>query len=315
MFRNKEYVLAVYKEKSFSKAAQRLYISQPSLSASIKRIEEKLAAPIFDRSIQPISLTEVGEEYIRYALEIQKKEQDFERYVSDRTKLLAGTVRLGGSSLFSSFILPLTIMDFNKEYPGIHFEIVEDNTKNLMEKLDRGELDLVVDNALISDENIVSKIYTSEQLMLAVPAHLAINQTLKNYAMTAAEIKENKHKTTTSYVDVTAFANEDFIFLNPENDTGKRANRLFKKYGLKPRVMYYLDQQVTSYNIAAFGLGIAFVSDTLVKYLGEDPLLKYYKLADSEMTRNIYFYYKNNHYLSLACQKFLDFTIESRHKA
>lgn len=315
MFRNKEYVLAVHQEKSFSKAAQRLYISQPSLSASIKRIEDKLGVPIFDRSTQPVTLTEIGEEYVRYALEMQEKEQAFERYVSDHTQLLAGTVRLGGSSLFSSFILPSMIMEFAEKYPQIHFELTEDNTKNLMEKLGRGELDLVVDNAIVSDENILSQIYTTEQLMLAVPVHFSVNQELAEYALTAQDIKADRHLSSDSYVDIASFAKEDFIFLNPENDTGKRANRLFKKYGLKPQVMYYLDQQVTSYNIAGYGLGIAFVSDTLVKYMGEDPYLKYYKLADSEMTRNIYFYYKNNHYLSLACQKFLEFTLEKKRKA
>ncbi len=314
MFRNKEYVLAVYREKSFSKAAEHLYISQPSLSASIKRIEDKLGVPIFDRSTQPVTLTEIGEEYVRYALEIQEKEQAFDRYVSDHTQLLAGTVRLGGSSLFSSFILPSAIMEFSEKYPQIHFEITEDHTKNLLEKLSRGELDLVVDNAIVNDENILSQIYTKEQLMLAVPAHLAVNKKLADYALTAQDIKANKHISSDAYVDISSFAKEDFIFLNPENDTGKRANRIFKKYGLKPQVIYYLDQQVTAYNIAGFGLGITFVSDTLIKYLGEDPHLKYYKMIDSEMTRNIYFYYKNNHYLSLACQKFLEFTLEKKRK-
>ena len=68
MFKNKEYVLAVYKEQSFVKAAKKLFVSQPSLSSSIKRIEQKVGSPIFDRSNSPITLTEVGEKYIEYAL-------------------------------------------------------------------------------------------------------------------------------------------------------------------------------------------------------------------------------------------------------
>lgn len=65
MFQGMEYVYEVYKERSFSRAARNLYISQPSLSASIRRIEARIGAPIFDRSTTPISLTECGEEYIR----------------------------------------------------------------------------------------------------------------------------------------------------------------------------------------------------------------------------------------------------------
>ena len=64
MFDGKEYVYEVYEEKSFSKAAQKLYISQPALSTAIKKVEKKLGRPIFDRSTNPISLTPSGEIYI-----------------------------------------------------------------------------------------------------------------------------------------------------------------------------------------------------------------------------------------------------------
>ena len=127
MFKNKNYVLEVYKKGSFSRAAESLYVSQPSLSASIKRIEDKIKAPIFDRSTNPISLTEIGKEYVKYALEIDGKEKDFERFVLDSDNLLAGTIKLGGSSLFSSFMLPKIISNFKQKYPEIKFEVVEDN--------------------------------------------------------------------------------------------------------------------------------------------------------------------------------------------
>lgn len=60
MFKGKKYVYEVYREKSFSKAAQNLYISQPSLSARIKQIEEQIGEPLFDRSTNPLQLTEIG---------------------------------------------------------------------------------------------------------------------------------------------------------------------------------------------------------------------------------------------------------------
>ena len=65
MFKNKEYILTVYKEGGFTNAAEKLFVSQPSLSASVKRIEEKVTAQIFDRSTTPVSLTEVGKEQAR----------------------------------------------------------------------------------------------------------------------------------------------------------------------------------------------------------------------------------------------------------
>ena len=65
MFQGMEYVYQVYKDKSFSKAAANLFISQPSLSANVKRVEKKVGFPIFDRSTKPLSLTECGKEYIQ----------------------------------------------------------------------------------------------------------------------------------------------------------------------------------------------------------------------------------------------------------
>lgn len=308
MFRNKEYVLTIFEEGGFSKAAERLYISQPSLSASVKRIEDKISVPLFDRSTTPVSLTEAGREYIRYALEIEERERDFERYVSDYTKLLTGTVIVGGSSMFSSFILPLEIWDFNQKYPDIKFEIIEDNTKNLLQKLSLGTLDIIIDNAIIKDDNISSAVYKSEILLLAVPIGFEINEKLKNYRMTAKDIKAGKHHSYGFGVGLKAFEDYPFILLKPENDTGKRAKSLFEKHDMNPEIIFCLEQQVTAYNISSTGMGISFVSDTLIKHIDSEPALYFYKISDKEISRNIYFYRKNNRYLSRACQEFIDFS-------
>ncbi len=305
MFTNKHYILAIYEEGSFSKAAQRLYVSQPSLSASVKRIEDKISVPLFDRSTAPVSLTEAGREYIRYALEIQEKERDFERFVSDYTNTLKGTVRIGGSSLFSSFMLPSMISAFNAVYPQVEFEIMEDSTKNLMEKLGLGTLDIIIDNAEIHSETLKPTVCKRETLLLAVPDTFPVNETLKKYRLRAKDIKAEKHLSEKYNVSLSHFADCTFILLNPENDTGRRANLLFKRHGLSPKIAFSLDQQVTAYNISRTGIGVSFVSDTLIKHMENEPHLHYYKLEDAEISRNIYFYRKNNHYLSSACRKFI----------
>lgn len=310
MFRNKEYVLTVVKEKGFTKAAETLFVSQPSLSSSIKRIEEKIGSPIFDRSSTPVTLTEVGQEYVKYALEIEEKENDFARYVSDHTNLLAGTIKLGGSSFFASFMLPEMVSEFNKKHPKIKFEIFEDSTKNLMNKLSMGNLDLVIDNATVTDENIISEIYTTERILLAVPKKLEINNQLSKYRMSAEDIKLDKHLENGKSVELEKFRNEKFILLNHENDTGKRAEKLFRKYGIEPKTIFHLDQQVTAYNVSCTGMGISFVSDTLVKRIGASPEVYYYKLPDKSTVRNIYLYQKKNHYLSLSARKFIEYNIK-----
>lgn len=307
MFRNKDYILTVYREKSFSKAAQKLYISQPSLSAVVKRVEEKLSAPIFNRTT-PITLTDVGKKYIQHALEIEDRELDIEKYVADLSNLLTGKITVGGSSLFSAFVLPGMISAFTKNHPKIEFEIFEDNTKNLVKKLDAGTVDIVIDNAEINDKNINSVLYKLENLLLAVPQKFKINEELKDYRFTAADIKSGKHHTDNPTVDIKRFSDLPFILLNPENDTGKRADTIFKKYNINPEVIFYLEQQVTAYNMSCSGLGISFVSDTLINHTPSEPSLYYYCLPNEIASRDIYFYTKSNRYLSHACQKFIEFT-------
>lgn len=314
MFRNKEYILTILKEGGFSRAAEKLYISQPSLSASVKRIENKISAPIFNRTT-PVTLTQAGEMYVKYALEIDEKERDFERFMSDYINLAVGTVKIGGSSLVSSFVLPNMISEFSKQYPRIKFEIFEDNTKILLQKLIQGEVDIIIDDVTINDENISPTVGISEVLLLAVPRSFKVNERLKDYRLTASDIKAKKHRKSKYITEIEPFANEPFILLNPENGTGRRANSIFKKHGINPNVIFYLDQQVTAYNTAGSGMGITLVSDTLVKNIDANSALYYYVLSDKEVIRDIYFYNKSNRYLSVACRKFIDFNLDMQNRS
>jgi len=310
MFTNKEYILEVYKEKSFSKAAENLYISQPSLSASVKRIEDKIGAPVFDRSTSPITLTEIGCQYVKQAMEIEKIEHNFINYINDRLNILKGEINIGGSSLFSSYVLPPMISKFNKLYPHAELKIHEDNTKSLVSLLISGELDVIMDNSVIINENISSYHYMSEIILLAVPKDLKINESLKAFSLSFDDIKNNLHTDETfPTVSLDIFKNESFIFLKQENDTGKKARQLCKKHGFTPKILFELDQQVTAYNIACTGMGICFVSDTLIKNLNAPHDIIYYKLSDSEIKRNICFYVTNSRYILISSHKFIDINL------
>ena len=144
MFHGMEYVYQVYKDKSFSKAAANLFISQPSLSANVKRVEKKVGFPIFDRSTKPLSLTECGKEYIRCVEEILAVEKGFSQFVYDFDNLETGTLTLGGSNLFSSWILPSLISNFASRYPNIRINLIEENTTQLTELLQKGIVDLIL---------------------------------------------------------------------------------------------------------------------------------------------------------------------------
>lgn len=312
MFKNKEYVLYVEKSKSFSKAAKELYISQPSLSASIKRIEKEIGAPIFDRSTNPLSLTDIGKKYIECANEIGNIEDSFKNYVGDSLNVMKGEIKIGGSGMFNSFVLSELISSFSKKHPGIKFDIVEDHTQNLIDKLISGHLDIVIDNVLINNKSITNRKYSTETLLMAVPKSYEINGGVRDKCYTVSDIKEGKHNLPgAKSVGLKYFKNEPFVLLKSENDTGKRAKKLFKRNDIKPHVLFKLDQQITAYNFTCSGVGISFVSDTMVKNLYGSTDVLFYRLNEEDIVRNIYFYTKTNRYLTKACTSFMEESIKS----
>ena len=146
MFNWKHYVYEVNKEKSFSKAAHNLYISQPSLSARIKAIEEEIGSPIFDRSTSPIRLTEVRAVYIKAAEDIMKIEEEVENYINDFNTLRSGHLSIGASNVFAAYALPSIITEFKSKYPEINVRLIEGNTAALEEMLGNNSIDMVIDN-------------------------------------------------------------------------------------------------------------------------------------------------------------------------
>lgn len=306
MFTNKEYIYEVYKERSFSKASKNLYISQPSLSASVKRVEQKIGTPIFDRSTSPINLTECGKTYIQTIEKIMELERNFQNYVDDLQQLKTGSLSIGGSNLFSSFVLPTLMTKFREKYPHIEINLVEENITQLVSLLSTGQLDFIIDNSHHNESLFVAYPYQREQLILAVPAQFPINEQLKTYQLSTKSIQSGSfiHESTPC-VPLEQFQDEPFLFLKPENDTRQRALELCRLHGFTPHVLLYLDQQATAYNITCSGLGISFISDTLIKNNPPHPQVIYYRLNDSESSRMIYFYHKKGRYLTFAMQEFL----------
>jgi len=312
MFRGMEYVYAVYKEKSFSKAAEKLFISQPSLSANVKREEQCVGYPIFDRSTKPLGLTEPGKKYIETVEKILSMQNEFSEYIDDLGDLKTGKLVLGGSSLYSSWVLPPLMGQFAKKYPQVQLELIEETTVNLRKMLQNGEIDFLLDNCELEDEIFERQMYRKEYLVLAVPKHFTINDGLEEFQISVESIRELSFlNELVPSVELSLFAKEPFILLKPENDTRIRAMELCKQCEFTPNVVFELDQQMTSYNITCSGMGISFISNTLISKVPESADVVYYKLAGQQSCRNLYFYWKRKSYFSKVMQAFLDLTNEA----
>lgn len=310
MFQGMEYVYEVYKTRSFSRAAQNLYISQPSLSATIKKIENRIGTPLFDRSTTPIQLTECGKEYIRSMEKIMDIESGFENYLNDFNELKTGHIAIGGSNLYTSFVLPPLLTRFTQRFPAVNIRLEEADSAQLKKRLFAGSLDLVIDNSQLDPNVYQCHRYQSEHLLLAVPPCFASNTAAKSYLLTREDILSSRFlKDSVPCVPLSLFSREPFLFLRSGNDTRQRAERICQLWNFQPRVVLKLDQQITAFNLSCFGMGCSFVSDTLIRTLPRNVEMCYYKLPLQEARREIYFYHKKNRYITRAMEEFLKLTL------
>lgn len=306
MFVWKKYVYEVYKERSFTKAAQNLYISQPSLSARIKKIEEIIGEPLFDRSTTPLQLTEVGKVYIEAAEEITQIEQRVENYINDLAGLKTGNLAVGASTLFAAYVVPSLITQFNQKFPDVHIQLIEGNTAELEEMLGSNALDFVIDNYHYDSILYNKELYCEENILLAVPKHFAVNEELGMYQLSYKNIK-NKNYLNQKYpaVPLGRFADLPFIMLTQGNDTRTRGDRLCRNVGFKPNIVLEFNQQSTAYMDSSTQLGATFISDILVSQLPTFENLVYYKLDGEEAKRKVFFYYKTHKYKTRVMEEFV----------
>ena len=306
MFVWKKYVYEVYKERSFTKAAQNLYISQPSLSARIKKIEEIIGEPLFDRSTTPLQLTEVGKVYIEAAEEITQIEQRVENYINDLAGLKTGNLAVGASTLFAAYVVPSLITQFNQKFPDVHIQLIEGNTAELEEMLGSNALDFVIDNYHYDSILYNKELYCEENILRAVPKHFAVNEELGMYQLSYKNIK-NKNYLNQKYpaVPLGRFADLPFIMLTQGNDTRTRGDRLCRNVGFKPNIVLEFNQQSTAYMASSTQLGATFISDILVSQLPTFENLVYYKLDGEEAKRKVFFYYKTHKYKTRVMEEFV----------
>lgn len=301
MFKFKEYVLAVYQTRNFSRAAEMLYVSQPSLSMTIKRIEDKIGEPLFDRSVHPIQVTECGREYIRAAQAIAASEEDFLSYLDDYHNLKTGTLIIGGSNMNISFVLPPVLHRFREEFPHIKLEIVEGNINVLQQKLQYGEIDFVVDSCDMDPEQFTEFIYKPETLLVAVPQTFSCNDMLSEYRLMGDDILRDRHLLpTVKVLPLSLLGDIPFILLTPETDTYARSKLLCQNQDFSPKVAMSFNQQSTAFNMACAGLGATWVSDALIKNVHSNPKIYYYKVDLSIGTRHIKFFAKKGRRLTYA---------------
>ena len=288
------YVYEVYRQRSFTKAAQALYIAQPSLSQMVRKAEARIGAPIFDRSTSPIGVTELGRAYIRAAEQVLQIEADLQQYLDDTEKCLTGALTLGGTTFFTSYVLPPLVSAYSERYPGVELRLHEAHTGQLKQELQEGTLDFALDNTLLDPAIYEAVEIQTEQVILAVPRARPVNEKAAAFRLSAKELPQAG----APCVPLDLFADTPFLLLKEGNDTRSRAEQLCAQAGFEPKIRLALDQQLAAYNLAGYGLGAAFISDTLALSAPPDERLCFYRIDSPDAVRTISLFYKRTRALT-----------------
>ena len=308
LFSHREIIYTIYKEQSFSKAAQKLFMAQPSLSLLVKKLETQLGVPLFDRSCKPIRLTEAGKEYIRAVESIRRTEANFMNYLQSARSLEAGALGIGSNQLLSSLVLPKYIAAFNRKYPKIQLSLIDANSTTLQNALNAGELDMVIDNHILPDDLFEQAQIATEQLLLAVPASFPENEALTAFRLRYEDVISGRHIGITEAFPLKKLENVPFILMNRDNDTRKVTDHIFQEAVFSPTVLFELDRLTTLYSYIELGAAASIVSDTLVRnvHTADPDHIYFYPINSRYASRGIYASYKKNKYRSPAMQVFVE---------
>ena len=170
-----KYVLAVAEHQNFTKAAAHVFVTQPTLSMQIQKLEEELSILIFDRSKKPIELTEVGEKIVNQARNIVNESERMQDVVDQEKGFIGGDFRLGIIPTVMPTLLPMFLKSFIKKYPKVHLKIEELTTAEIIIKLNDGHLDAAIAATPLVQEKIKERVLYFEPFVGYVPLNHRLN--------------------------------------------------------------------------------------------------------------------------------------------
>jgi LysR family hydrogen peroxide-inducible transcriptional activator len=164
-----KYVLAVAEHKNFTLAAEKCFVTQPTLSMQIQKIEEELSIQIFDRTKKPIQLTDIGHKIVNQAKNIVNEADRIQDIVEQQKGFIGGEFRLGIIPTIMPTLLPMFLNNFIKKYPKVKLIIEELNTEEIITKLNNGNLDAAIAATPLMEEKIKEIVLYFEPFVAYIP--------------------------------------------------------------------------------------------------------------------------------------------------
>ena len=246
------YVLAIAEERNMTRAAKKLYISQPALTAAINKLEESLGVKLFDRSVNPIRITYAGERYISEMQKIIALQNHLDNEMEEIAGMRQGRLVLGIGNARGDYWLPHILPPFMKSHPGIDVRIVEGKSDIFETGLLNGSLDLCITALPSLSTDIDYEVICEETIILAVP--------MGHPVLEGKDLSGNSlHHLL--YIEPDRLNGQKFICPSPGHGLYRCTWQIFKKYGIKPGEILEINNSDTAFHLAAEGFGLVFTPD------------------------------------------------------
>lgn len=247
--RDLSYIIAISEEKSISKAAERLFMAQSSLSQSLSTIERELDTKLFVRTSTGVRPTEAGRLMVSYAHHNLSDFHKLKDEIQDIDELKGGSVIMGISTFRGTFLMPEVLKEFRRAYPDIHVVIVEENSMILEQMLRAGTIDLaiIILPAQIAGPD-VQVLMHDEICIITSPEHPVMNFAKASHGRSRIP----------KYIDLNDAIEYEFLLSDYDTILGRESRKLFMERGLIPKVHNEKLSAFMAASLGAAGLGLAF---------------------------------------------------------
>ncbi|HLR34729.1 MAG TPA: selenium metabolism-associated LysR family transcriptional regulator [Tissierellales bacterium] len=293
--RQLETFVTVAKLKSFSKAAQKLFITQPTVTNHIQNLEKELGTILINRSSKNISLTKAGSILYKYALNIINACEMAKFDLADYKGKIQGHLELCSSSVPRKYVLPKILKNFTVKYPEVTFSLTDKDSKEVAESIISGEYDFGIIGAKHSSKHLSYIELMEDTLVLITPNKPRFNQ--NNY----------------SFLEKEVLLKEKLIFRESGSGTRKLIERKLHNKNInlnELNIISIIEDTETIKNLVALDVGLSFLSK---KSVLDDIALNKYKvfyIKDFDLTRKFYFVYHNNRQLPPLSETFKVFMLD-----
>jgi LysR family hydrogen peroxide-inducible transcriptional activator len=281
-----EYFVAVVETGSFSRAAERCNVAQPSLSQQIKKLENEVGSPLFDRLGRKVVLTDVGKTLLPRARTILEELQDIRAELQTGIQERQGALAVGFIPTVAPFVLPGVIRRFSREFPEASLEVHEDLTDNLVAKIIAAELDIGITSLPIKNKLIQTEELLTEHLLVAA-SH---KYDLANRA--SIQVKE--------------LGEFPFIALSEVHCLGEQVQSFCYQQDVDLNIVCHTAQLSTVQNCVALGLGVSLVPNAMAINNPSEQIM-YRPISDSIPQRKIAAAIHARRRLSLLGRAFIEF--------